>query len=137
MTKRRGRTRFEFPRELLLVEVARRCAECGEPARLGLTKAEARVYQGFECERCETWNEDELAEPDIPEWWEELRVTGLDALRPAPPRAGVGEGGKAEVAGANEAEVVRRLSDEWRRGARAAGESAAAADGANGGGEDS
>jgi hypothetical protein len=111
MTKRRPRVGFEFPRELLLVEVARRCRACGETARLGLTKAEARAYQGFECEHCEEWNDDGLSEPDIPDWWEELRVTGLDAPPPAP---------RAESAGGGEAEVVGRLSDEWRRAARAA-----------------
>jgi hypothetical protein len=73
MTRRGARLGFEFPRELLLAEVARRCRGCGEPARLGLTKAEARVYQGFECETCESWNDDELAGPDIPDWWDELR----------------------------------------------------------------
>lgn len=74
MTGRRGsRLGFEFPRELLLVEVWRRCRGCDGPARLGLTKAEARAYQGFECEHCESWNDDGLTEQDIPEWWEELR----------------------------------------------------------------
>ena len=110
MTERRPRVGFEFPRELLLVEVLRRCRGCDEPARLGLTKAEARAYQGFECEHCESWNDDELTEQDIPEWWEELRVTGLDALRPpqSPPPGGADADG-----------VIGRLSDEWRRGPRA------------------
>jgi hypothetical protein len=126
MTKRRTRLGFEFPRELLLVEVLRRCRGCDEPARLGLTKAEARAYQGFECEHCESWNDDELTEQDIPEWWEELRVTGLDALRPPPPQA-EGEGGDGDA-------VVGRLSDEWRRGFRhVAGDSDG---GAGPGGED-
>lgn len=98
---------FESKRELLLVEIERRCADpaCNARALVGLTKAEARAYEGFECERCERWNEDTLTERDIPEWWEELRVTGLDGLR-------VREvGGRAEeMSGA-----VRRLSDGWRR----------------------
>jgi hypothetical protein len=72
---------FESTRELLLVEVARRCRECGEPARLGLTKAEARSYRGFECDRCESWNDDELAEQDVPEWWAELRDGRRRGLR--------------------------------------------------------
>lgn len=95
--RRRSRLGFEFPRELLLVEVARRCRGCDAPARLGLTKAEARAYQGFECEHCESWNGDELTEQDIPEWWEELRrVNGLDAAGPAAAGgAGGGAGGSA------------------------------------------
>jgi hypothetical protein len=74
MTGRRGsRLGFQSPRELLLVEVRRRCRGCDGPARLGLTRAEARAYQGFECGHCESWNDDELTEQDIPEWWEEQR----------------------------------------------------------------
>lgn len=121
MRKRGARVGFVFPRELLLVEVERRCRECGEPARLGLTKAEARVYQGFECEPCESWNDDELAEQDIPEWWEELRVTGLDALRPPPPQQLPPPPGDAKTGVDG---VVGRLSDGWRRdrGAAAADE---------------
>ena len=84
--RRRRRLGFEFPRELLLVEVARRCRGCGEPARLGLTKAEALAYLGFECEHCESWNDDELSEPDVPEWWGELRP---GAARPAAGAEGV------------------------------------------------
>jgi len=94
MTARRFSSRrvgFELARELLLAEVARRCRECGEPARLGLTRAEAHVYQGFECERCESWNKDELAEPDIPEWWEEVRRD--------PPDSANGRGGGAGLGG--------------------------------------
>ena len=99
--------RIVFPRELLLVEVERRCggAGCGARVRLPLTKQEARVYTGFECERCGLWNEDELSERDIPEWWEELKVTSLDGVRPAR-----GEAGGGETAGA-----VERLSDAWWR----------------------
>jgi hypothetical protein len=65
-----------FPRELLLVEVERWCGDhvCNARTRLSLTKAEARAYKGFECARCERWNEDALTERDIPEWWEELQV---------------------------------------------------------------
>ena len=100
--------RIVFPRELLLVEIDRRCAEvaCGARVRLALTKEEARAYTGFECERCERWNEDALAERDIPEWWEELKITSLDGVRPS-------------AAGAPEAEedsgeVVARMSEAWR-----------------------
>ena len=100
---------FEPKRELLLVEIERRCADpaCNAAARVGLTKAEARAYTGFECERCERWNEDELVERDVPEWWEELRVTGLVGLREREtPEAGDADD---DLTGA-----VRRLSDGWR-----------------------
>ena len=59
---------FAPRRELLLAEIARRCRECEAAARVGLTKEEARTYHGFECARCEAWNEDALTERDIPEW---------------------------------------------------------------------
>ena len=76
--------RFVFPREVLLVEVERRCGEpvCGARARLSLTKAQARAYTGFECERCGRWYADALYERDIPEWWEELNVASLRGLKP-------------------------------------------------------
>lgn len=98
--------RIIFPRDVLLVEIVRHCTApaCNAPTRLGLTKEEARAYTGFKCERCEAWNDDVLAERDVPEWWEELVVTGLDAVRPRSTLA-LGEGG----------EVVRRMSDAWRR----------------------
>jgi hypothetical protein len=101
------KSRFVFPRELLLVEIERRCggAECGARARLALTKQEARAYTGFECERCGLWNDDALCERDIPEWWEELKITSLDGVRPA----------REEVAGAETAGAVERLSDAWWR----------------------
>lgn len=95
-----------IPRQVLLVEIERRCAvdgECRARNRLGLTKEEARAYSGFTCERCERWNEDSLTERDVPDWWEELAVTGLKTLRP--------EGG----APAEPSEVVERLSDNYRR----------------------
>ena len=100
--------RIVFPRELLLVEVERRCASagCGARQRVALTKAEARDYTGFECERCGARHEDALAERDIPEWWEELKITSLDGVRPAPGGGGADEGTAA---------AVERLSDEWWR----------------------
>jgi hypothetical protein len=100
---------FDSKRELLLVEIERRCADpaCDAAARVGLTKAEARAYSGFECERCARWNEDALSERDVPEWWEELRVTGLEGVRAL-------ESARPGDAADSSAASVRRLSDEWR-----------------------
>jgi hypothetical protein len=99
--------RIVFPREVLLVEVERRCGDplCNTRTRLSLTKEEARAYTGFECASCERWNEDALAERDIPEWWEELKVASLEGLRGAG-----GRGGEAEGSGG----TVARLSDAWK-----------------------
>jgi hypothetical protein len=104
-----------FPREVLLVEIERHCAEasCNARTRVGLTKEEARLYDGFECERCERWNEDGLTERDIPDWWEELTVTGLATLRGKPPAADASPGGEGGGGG-----VVARLSDAWQSKAR-------------------
>jgi hypothetical protein len=109
--------RIVFPREVLLVEVERWCGDhlCNARTRLALTKAEARAYTGFECECCERWNEDALSERDIPEWWEELKVTSLEGLRP------VAAGGAAGEAGG----PVARMSDAWKSlGARVGSEGA-------------
>ncbi|HEY0005654.1 MAG TPA: hypothetical protein VGB17_12660 [Pyrinomonadaceae bacterium] len=64
-----------IPRQVLLVELERRCSApgCNARTRIGLTKADARAYCGFDCERCKLWNEDALAQKDVPEWWEELQ----------------------------------------------------------------
>jgi phage FluMu protein Com len=96
-----------FPREVLLVEVERRCGDpaCNARARVALTKAEARAYTGFECPRCERWNADALAERDVPEWWEELKITSLEGLRP--PRS-------VEEAGGESDDAVARMSDAWK-----------------------
>jgi hypothetical protein len=89
------------PRELLLVEVERWCGDhaCNARTRLSLTKEEARAYKGFECSRCERWNEDALTGRDIPEWWEELQVVSLESsgpLREARAGDGPGEAGELE-----------------------------------------
>ncbi|MCA1634166.1 MAG: hypothetical protein LC802_10845 [Acidobacteria bacterium] len=101
--------RILFPREVLLVEVERRCAEpsCNARARVGLTKDEARAYTGFECERCGLWREDALSERDVPDWWEELKITGLDGVRLLAESEGPRGGGPGEV--------VERMSEAWQR----------------------
>ena len=100
------RSRIIIPRGVLLVEIERRCqdAQCNAKTRVGLTKDEARVYCGFECERCGQFWDDALTERDVPEWWEELMITDLYAVRE---RAldGVDEPG----------EVVARMSENYRR----------------------
>src|ERR687884_609573 len=110
----RSRQQIVFPRTVLLVEIERRCADerCNAKNRIGLTKEEARAYHGFECARCERWHEDTLTERDVPDWWEELMVTGLASLRPArapqelkQPSRDVGDGA---------GEVIARLSAAWR-----------------------
>lgn len=111
------RTRIVFPREVLLVEIERHCADekCNARTRIGLTKAEARLYEGFECERCELWNEDELSERDIPDWWEELTITGLDTLG-ARNNSSAHTPEASETGEANEGGgVVARLSEAWQR----------------------
>lgn len=100
------RQRINFSREVLLVEIERRCrdAGCRARGRTGLTKAEARVYDGWTCERCERRWDDVLTERDVPtEWWEELVLTTL-------------QGGRAKRADAEPGEVVLRMSEAWRRG---------------------
>jgi hypothetical protein len=100
-----------FQRAVLLVEIERRCADerCNTKNRIGLTKAEARSYQGFNCVRCERWQADALGERDIPDWWEELTLTGLAALRPRALSA-QGSAPTDELS-----EVVARLSTAWRK----------------------
>src|SRR3954466_10820561 len=98
--------RIVFPREVLLVEVERWCSDhaCNARTRLALTKEEARRYTGFECSRCERWNDDALAERDIPEWWEELKVASLEGWRPA-----------SHTPAEDEPDcVVSRMSDAWK-----------------------
>ena len=111
MAKRRQQ--IVFPREVLLVEIERRCADehCNAKNRIGLTKEEARAYHGFECVRCERRHDDTLTERDVPDWWEELTVTGLTSLRP-PAAHEVGRADETVADGAGE--VVARLSAAWR-----------------------
>ncbi len=75
----KAKRRIQFPRQLLLVEIERRCSDpaCNARVTVGLTKEEARTFNGFECERCELWSEDVLTERDVPEWWGELAIASL------------------------------------------------------------
>lgn len=101
-----AKSRIIIPREVLLVEIERRCRvpECNARARVGLTKEEAHAYCGFECEACQEWNPDALSEQDVPEWWEELKITDLYTLRAS----------KSDEP-AEPGEVVKRLSDNYRQ----------------------
>lgn len=121
---RQRRQQIVFQRTVLLVEIERRCADerCNAKNRIGLTKAEAREYQGFNCVRCERWHADTLSERDIPEWWEELTLTGLAALRP---RA-LSE--HASAPAEELSEVVTRLSAAWRKQQGGMGERGTAGD---------
>ena len=101
-----SKSKLVIPREVLLVEIERRCqvADCVARNRIGLTKEEAQAYCGFECERCKEWNADSLTERDVPEWWEELAVTNLYAVRETLRRAPSEPG-----------EVIKRMSDNYRQ----------------------
>ena len=95
-----------IPRDVLLVEIERRCmdADCNAKTRIGLTRQEARAYSGFECERCKQRWDDLLTERDIPDWWEELTVTGLHTIRGDRPPSQEEPG-----------EVVTRMSNNYQR----------------------
>lgn len=101
--------KITIPRELLLVEIERRCrdAACNARTRIGLTKEEARAYSGFKCERCERSWDDLLTERDVPEWWAELTITDLSALRE-----------KSDEVLDEPSETVTRMSDNFRRARR-------------------
>ena len=102
----RVRHRIGIQRSVLLVGIERRCSDpqCNAKAQIGLTKEEARLYCGFECEQCKRWNSDALNERDIPDWWEELTITDMHALR----LPGVDTA-------AEPGETVARLSDDYQR----------------------
>jgi hypothetical protein len=107
LDKMKGTTsKIVIPREVLLVEIERRCPsmECNARTRIGLTKEEARAYCGFECVRCGQFWDDLLTERDVPEWWEELTITDLHTVRENP-RQDMDE----------ESEVVNRMSENYRR----------------------
>jgi len=80
--EKRKRQQFYFPKEVLLVEIERRChfPDCGARNLVGLTKSEAIEYRGFECVKCERWNDDSVDPDALPESWaNELRLHRADA----------------------------------------------------------
>lgn len=71
--------KLSFPRQVLLVEIERRCQvrDCAARNLIGLTKPEAIEYRGFECFNCKSWNDDDLRQLEVPDWWDEIKeVTG-------------------------------------------------------------
>ena len=68
--------KFAVKRIVLLMEIERYCRQpdCLHLNRIALTKDEARAYSGFDCGRCEAWNEDNLSKRDVAEWWDDLAV---------------------------------------------------------------
>jgi hypothetical protein len=62
---------FHFPQEVLLVEIERRCrfSDCEARNAIGLTKPEAIEYRGFECVKCERWNDDTVGPESLPDTW--------------------------------------------------------------------
>jgi hypothetical protein len=97
--------KISIPRTVLLIEIDRRCkkSECNARNRIGLTKEEASAYNGFECEKCEQWSDDFLEERDIPDWWEELNITGLSSLRPS------------RASDESVSDVIDRMSGEYKK----------------------
>ncbi len=67
---------LHFERQVLLFEIERRCsfADCNQHVRVGLTKADAFDYRGFECAGCERWTNDSLSQRDVPDWWDEIQT---------------------------------------------------------------
>jgi hypothetical protein len=62
---------LKFPREVLLVEIERYCSfpDCRAHNRIGLTKSEAIEYRGFDCGKCQRWNDDTIDAGTMPESW--------------------------------------------------------------------
>ena len=67
--------RIIIPREVLLIEIDRRCCfpDCKARVLIGLTKQEAKSYRGFTCVPCNRWNDDTLMEKDVSDWWDEIK----------------------------------------------------------------
>ena len=62
---------LNFPREVLLVEIERYCSfrDCAARNQIGLTKAEAIEYRGFDCRKCQRWNDDTIGIDAVPDSW--------------------------------------------------------------------
>ena len=62
---------LNFPREVLLVEIERYCSfrDCAARNLIGLTKAEAIEYRGFDCSKCQRWNDDTIGIDAVPDSW--------------------------------------------------------------------
>ena len=71
---------FRFPREVLLVEIERRCrlADCEARNSIGLTRSEAIEYRGFECVKCQRWNEDSIDVAALPDSWADATLMNHD-----------------------------------------------------------
>ena len=65
--------KFNFPRDVLLIEIERYCffPDCRARNHIGLTKAEAIEYRGFDCIKCQRWNPDTsgIGSDAVPESW--------------------------------------------------------------------
>ena len=68
----------KIDRQLLLMEIERRCSECNQRVFVGLTKEEAMDYNGFECTTCDHWHFDSLTKSDVPDWWDEISIKHSD-----------------------------------------------------------
>ena len=62
---------LNFPREVLLIEIERYCSfpDCATRNLISLTKAEAIEYRGFDCSKCQRWNDDTIGGNAVPESW--------------------------------------------------------------------
>jgi hypothetical protein len=65
------KTNFNSARTILLIEIERYCqnASCLRLNRIGLTRRESEEYNGFECEKCEIWNDDQIKPAEVPAEW--------------------------------------------------------------------
>jgi RES domain-containing protein len=80
--RKRPRQKFYFPREVLLVEIERRCQfpECEARNLVSLTKSEAIEYRGFDCDKCQRWNDDTVRPEALPESWAQELLMNQDDL---------------------------------------------------------
>jgi hypothetical protein len=70
------KSHFYFPREVLVIEIDRRCAadECRARNQISLTRTGAIEYRGFNCSECERWNDDRLNQLEMPESWHDESI---------------------------------------------------------------